>query len=109
MPSGFNNPTSELENIIGVQFSVLSPEEIRNRSAVEITSQTTYEGSEPKIGGLFDRSNSPPIFGSLPSYVVCDVISTADLLRISSGDNTLNCTPIIFSNSDVGLLNPLGI
>jgi DNA-directed RNA polymerase II subunit RPB1 len=66
MPSGFNNPTSELENIIGVQFSVLSPEEIRNRSAVEITSQTTYEGSEPKIGGLFD-----PRMGVLDNGKVC--------------------------------------
>ena len=45
---------SEIEPILGIQFSIFSPDEIERRSVVEITSNATYEGSEPKIGGLFD-------------------------------------------------------
>ena len=43
-----------IDNIAGVQFSVLSPEEIRRRSVAEIYTQETYDGDTPKIGGLFD-------------------------------------------------------
>ena len=45
---------SEIEPILGIQFSIFSPDEIERRSVVEITSNATYEGNEPKIGGLFD-------------------------------------------------------
>ena len=45
---------SEIEPILGIQFCILSPDEIERRSVVEIVSNATYEGSEPKIGGLFD-------------------------------------------------------
>jgi DNA-directed RNA polymerase II subunit RPB1 len=45
---------AEVEPILGIQFSIFSPEEIERRSVVEITSNNTYEGNEPKIGGLFD-------------------------------------------------------
>ncbi len=54
MPSGFNQQSSDIETIVGIQFSVFSPEEIEKRSVVEITSAATYDGSEPRIGGLFD-------------------------------------------------------
>ena len=40
--------------IIGIQFSVLSPEEIRKGSVAEITSRDTYINNKPVIGGLFD-------------------------------------------------------
>ena len=33
--------------IIGVQFSVMSPEEILKQSVVEVTSHETYERDEP--------------------------------------------------------------
>ena len=46
--------SSEVEPIMGIQFSIFSPDEIERRSVVEITSNNTYEGNEPKIGGLFD-------------------------------------------------------
>jgi DNA-directed RNA polymerase II subunit RPB1 len=46
--------SSEIEPILGIQFSIFSPDEIERRSVVEITSNNTYEGNEPKIGGLFD-------------------------------------------------------
>ena len=45
---------SNIDKIIGVQFSVLSPEEIRRRSVAEIFTQEIYDGDKPKIGGLFD-------------------------------------------------------
>ena len=40
--------------VIGVQFGVMSPEEIIKHSVVEITSHETYERDEPVIKGLFD-------------------------------------------------------
>ena len=46
--------SSVTEPILGIQFSIFSPDEIERRSVVEITSNNTYEGNEPKIGGLFD-------------------------------------------------------
>jgi DNA-directed RNA polymerase II subunit RPB1 len=44
----------ELDVVKGMQFSILSPEEITRRSAVEITKTDTYSGNEPVPGGLFD-------------------------------------------------------
>ena len=41
-------------NINGVQFSVMSPDDIRDGSSVEIVTHETYDGNDPKIGGLFD-------------------------------------------------------
>ena len=46
---------ADIGNVVGVQFSVLSPEEIERRSAAEIITQETYDGDIPKVGGLFDR------------------------------------------------------
>ena len=54
MPAGFYLPSSETEPIVGIQICVFSPNEIERRSVVEITNAGTYEGNEPKIGGLFD-------------------------------------------------------
>jgi DNA-directed RNA polymerase II subunit RPB1 len=39
--------------IVGVQFSTLSPEEIRRYSVAEITNRNTYSGKKPVLGGLF--------------------------------------------------------
>jgi len=66
MPTGFTRASSDLENIVGIQFSIFSPDEIERRSVVEITSQATYEGNEPKIGGLFD-----PRMGVLDNGKIC--------------------------------------
>ena len=40
--------------IIGIQFSILSPEEIRKSSVAHITNRDTYINGKPVIGGLFD-------------------------------------------------------
>ena len=52
--------------IIGIQFSILSPEEIRKGSVAEITSRETYNNNKPVIGGLFD-----PRMGVLESDLIC--------------------------------------
>lgn len=40
--------------IVGIQFSMLSPEEIRKNSVLEITSKFTFDSNKPVPGGLFD-------------------------------------------------------
>jgi DNA-directed RNA polymerase II subunit RPB1 len=52
--------------IIGIQFSVLSPEEIRKGSVAEITSRDTYINNKPVINGLFD-----PRMGVLEPGLIC--------------------------------------
>ena len=55
-----------IDKVVGLQFSLLSPEEIEKRSVAEIVTQETYEGDNPKIGGLFD-----PRMGVLDHGKVC--------------------------------------
>jgi len=52
--------------IIGIQFSVLSPEEIKKGSVAEITNRDTYINNKPVIGGLFD-----PRMGVLEPGLIC--------------------------------------
>ena len=52
--------------IIGVQFSILSPDEIRKTSVAEITSRDTYINNKPVLGGLFD-----PRMGVLEPGLLC--------------------------------------
>lgn len=66
MPSGLVRPSSEIEPIVGIQFGIFSPDEIEKRSVVEITNTGTYDGNEPRIGGLFD-----PRMGVLDNGKTC--------------------------------------
>jgi len=66
MPSGLVRPSSEIEPIVGIQFGIFSPDEIERRSVVEITNAGTYDGNEPRIGGLFD-----PRMGVLDNGKTC--------------------------------------
>ena len=52
--------------IIGIQFSILSPEEIRKGSVAEITTRDTYINNKPVINGLFD-----PRMGVLDPGLIC--------------------------------------
>jgi len=45
---------ADIQKVVGVQFSILSPDEIRRRSVAEIYTNETYDGDIPKVGGLFD-------------------------------------------------------
>jgi len=58
----YKNPSK----IIGVQFSILSPDEIRKNSVVEVTTRDTYINNKPVIGGLFD-----PRMGVLEPGLIC--------------------------------------
>ena len=61
---------TEMQNnsskIIGIQFSILSPDEIRKGSVAEITTRDTYVNNKPIIGGLFD-----PRMGVLEPGLIC--------------------------------------
>jgi len=52
--------------IIGIQFSILSPDEIRKASVANIVSRDTYVNNKPVIGGLFD-----PRMGVLDPGLIC--------------------------------------
>ena len=59
--------TADVEKITRVQFSLLSPDDIRRRSVVEVTKERIYDGGGvPCQGGLFDRK-----MGVLESGVTC--------------------------------------
>ena len=64
--SGETIPKKESSKIIGIQFSILSPDEIRKGSVAEITSRDTYINNKPVIGGLFD-----PRMGVLEPGLIC--------------------------------------
>ena len=59
-------PKQKSTKIIGIQFSILSPDEIRRGSVAEITSRDTYINNKPVIGGLFD-----PRMGVLEPGLIC--------------------------------------
>ena len=59
-------PRKKSSKIIGIQFSILSPDEIRKGSVAEITSRDTYINNKPVIGGLFD-----PRMGVLEPGLIC--------------------------------------
>ena len=60
------NEMHQCSKIIGIQFSILSPDEIRKGSVAEITSRDTYINNKPVIGGLFD-----PRMGVLEPGLIC--------------------------------------
>ena len=66
----------ETNNVVGVQFSIMSPDEIKNRSVVEVTKHETYDKDIPIIKGLFDIR-----------------MGTTDMDKIcgTCGQNNINC------------------
>jgi DNA-directed RNA polymerase II subunit RPB1 len=63
---GIMNNKQIPSKVIGIQFSILSPEEIRKGSVAEITSRDTYINNKPVINGLFD-----PRMGVLEPGLIC--------------------------------------
>ena len=43
---------NNIEEICGLHLGVISPEEIREQSAVEVITHETWDSNAPKIGGL---------------------------------------------------------
>ena len=60
------NEPKQPSRIIGVQFSMLSPEEIRKNSVVEVTTRDTYINNKPVPNGLFDSR-----MGVLEPGIIC--------------------------------------
>ena len=59
--------TEDIREIVGVQFSIINPEEIKRRSVVNVTKTILYEtNGEPVICGLFD-----PRMGVLDHGKIC--------------------------------------
>jgi DNA-directed RNA polymerase II subunit RPB1 len=58
--------TTMPSRIIGIQFSMLSPEEIRRNSVVEVKTRDTYVNNKPLPEGLFD-----PRMGVLEPGLIC--------------------------------------
>jgi DNA-directed RNA polymerase II subunit RPB1 len=56
----------EEKKIKYIQFSILSPQEIRRLSVVEIENDLTFENNAPKIGGLMD-----PRLGAVDKDIYC--------------------------------------
>ena len=52
----------DINNIIGVQFGIIGPDEIRKRSVVEVTKHDTYEKDIPIIKGIFVSRHLLSIF-----------------------------------------------
>jgi len=52
--------------IVGIQFGIMSPEEIRKMSVAKITTRDTYENNKPVVNGLFD-----PRMGVLDPGLIC--------------------------------------
>jgi DNA-directed RNA polymerase II subunit RPB1 len=59
--------TDNIREIIGVQFSIINPEEIKRRSVVNVTQTVLYDsGGDPIVCGLFD-----PRMGVLDHGKIC--------------------------------------
>jgi DNA-directed RNA polymerase beta' subunit len=57
---------NEIDNIKGIRFCILSPEEIKRISVAEVYKTDTYVSTEPVVNGLFD-----PRMGVLDHNKVC--------------------------------------
>tara|TARA_B110000285_G_C15138603_1_gene629056 strand:- start:605 stop:5173 length:4569 start_codon:yes stop_codon:yes gene_type:complete len=54
-----------IKGVNGIQFSIMSPDEIRKQSSVEITKHDTYDKEVPVIKGLFDLRMGTTDMGKL--------------------------------------------
>jgi DNA-directed RNA polymerase II subunit RPB1 len=107
-----------VSKIVGIQFSMLSPEEIRKGSVTEITSRDTYVGNKPVIGGLFcpymgvsepgilcptdglDYMNTPGYFGRIelaaPVFYYQHLATVHKILRCVC----LKCSKLLISKEE---------
>lgn len=56
----------DIDTIRGIQFCIMSPDEIKNRAIVKVEKTETFNGSEPVYGGLFD-----PRMGVIDNNKIC--------------------------------------
>jgi DNA-directed RNA polymerase II subunit RPB1 len=68
---------SSVENVNEIQMGILSPDEILRGSVCEITTSETYEGNDPKPGGLFD-----PRMGVIENGRICATCKNSEKLCV---------------------------
>lgn len=56
----------EIRVVTGIQFTIMSPEDIKRRSVAEIETSESFKGTEPKLNGLFD-----PRMGVIENGQIC--------------------------------------
>ena len=61
-------------SIVGIQFGITSPEEIRRRSVVEVITDKTHQGNNPVPGGVFDAR-----LGVIESGKICPTCKHTNL------------------------------
>ena len=66
MPTNNGKNKIKPSKILGIQFSVLSPDAIRKSSVAEIRTRDTYINNKPVLNGLFD-----PRMGVLEPGLIC--------------------------------------
>ena len=62
------------KDVTGLQFSIMSPEEIRKQSVVEVTKHETYDKDIPVVKGLFDSRMGTTDMGKICSTCGLDNI-----------------------------------
>ena len=72
-------------SIVGIQFGIMSPEQIRRASVAKITSKDTYINNRPVVNGIFD-----PRMGVLDPGFICP----------TDGSNYIDC-PGYFGHIDL--------
>jgi len=72
MDTRFPYSPAEVSKVKIVQFGIISPDEIRQMSVVQIEHSETFERGKPKLGGLSD-----PRLGTIDRKVKCETCSAS--------------------------------
>ena len=115
------------DTIIGVQFGIANPDDIVKRSVVEVTTDKTYQGSQPIPNGVFDAR-----FGVIENGKVCPTCKQTnqfcpghfghirlarpvylyqffDMIEKLANVICLNCSKPLASPEDMGYLKSSGL
>ena len=115
------------DTIIGVQFGIANPDDIVKRSVVEVTTDKTYQGSQPIPNGVFDAR-----FGVIENGKVCPTCKQTnqfcpghfghirlarpvylyqffDMIEKLANVICLNCSKPLASPDDIGYLKSSGL
>ena len=77
------------DKVIGVQFGVLSPDDAKRRSVVEVKSAATYDGNNTIVEGLFD-----PRMGPLENRVRCPTDGQTNMTCPGYFGHYTTCMPV---------------
>ena len=77
------------DKVIGVQFGVLNPDDVKRRSVVEVKSAATYDGNNTVVEGLFD-----PRMGPLENRVKCPTDGQTNMTCPGYFGHYQTCMPV---------------